>query len=131
MKKGIIYIIALLYLSCFNTSYRQKMCYSALSREIVETDSISLVTRDGSYYTVQISALSPQEIEGSGRMKNQSHSWAGFSGISSIVATPPIGRRVILLASLPKRRPMRLWPISWMSTQTNTAHMNKVAHSPL
>jgi hypothetical protein len=80
MKKWIIFIITLFYLGCFNTSYQQKMCYPALSQELVGTDSISFITIAGDQYKLGTLSLSPQEIQGDGKMKNRYHSWEEFSG---------------------------------------------------
>jgi hypothetical protein len=80
MKKLIVYIITLFFLGCFNTSYQQKMCYPALSQALVETDSISFITLDGSQFTLGTLSLSPTEIQGDGRMKNRYHPWKNFSG---------------------------------------------------
>ncbi len=80
MKILIIGLIPLLLFGCLKYSYQQKMNYTAFGRQIAETDTLSFITKNGDQYSLQVVSVSAHEIQGQGRMKNQSHSWQDFSG---------------------------------------------------
>jgi hypothetical protein len=56
-----------------------------------------------------------------------SNSWVGLSGIRSMLATPPIGSRMMSRVPMPNRRAISTCPYSCASTQAKMATMKPTA----